>query len=237
MPMAVSSCVICSSNSDGRTAAALWNATTQPGPRNEPDVLDAFEFLAGSDALMEFAVARTAFGTDAAPRWAVALGDAAQLGIEAETPWDPERLVLTPAFAPYQTGAAYWRLTDIPEGLAVTLEVVGAGVSWGLLATDTSGADWVVDDTLSWVGSGADLVVGVVNLGEPGFDGDDAWTQSDFTLHVMAAEPDLDTDADTSGLDDSADAGCACGSSGKSNPALLLLLLGWWRRRPTSPAP
>ena len=216
---------------DGSTAAALWRATSQPGPRNEPDVLDAFEEVAGDDALMAFSAARVAFGTDAAPDWTVALGEMAELGVEAEVVLGSDPVTLTPSVAPYQTGASYWRLVDVPEGSRVRLDAESSAAAFGVLAADEAGVDWVVDDTLVWEGEG-EVVVGVVNLGAPGFDADDAWEQAAFTLHVALEEPESDTEGPAL---DAEDAGCACSTEGPGAAWSLLALglFGVRRRRPT----
>ncbi|MCR9165812.1 MAG: hypothetical protein ACE37F_32285 [Nannocystaceae bacterium] len=209
---------------DGSAVAALWRAASQPGPRNEPDVLDAFEEVAGDDALMAFSAARVAFGTDAAPAWTEALGAMAQLGLEAEVVVGEEPLALTPTVAPYQTGASYWRLLGVPEGATLHLEVEASGASFGVLAADDAAVDWAIDDTLEWVGT-SEVVVGAVNLGEPGFDGDDAWRQTAFTLHVWVEEPDP-TDGETDGPGiGAADDGCACSTRGSGHAAWLLALV------------
>lgn len=223
---------------DGSTAAALWRATSQPGPRNEPDVLDAFEEVAGDDALMAFSVARVAFGTSDAPVWTAALGEMAQLAVEAEVVVDADPVVLAPAVAPYQTGASYWRLVA-PEDAGVRLDVESSGASFGVLATDGTESVWVIDDTLVWSG-GPDVVVGVVNLGEPGFDGDDDWQQTPFELHVTleaSAAAESDTDDPES---DAEEAGCGCSTDGVPQgwSLLALGLFGVCRRRsPTRRVP
>lgn len=145
----------------------LWLALAQEGLPNDPDVLDGVETLTGDwrDALMEFSLLRTRVGTSAAPEWASYLEDRGAL-IPEERLAAAEGL-LTPVIQPYETGAVYWVLTDLPADRDIRLTVDGEEEGeWGLVwATDSEGS-WERTRSMSFSPpSGATEVwVGVVNL-------------------------------------------------------------------------
>jgi hypothetical protein len=181
---------------------------------------------------MRFAVARTRIGTDDAPPWASFLGPETRIAVAGATDWS--RLPVTlPGGSIFQTGAAYWRVTGVPDGETLVMEVDGAGVDWGVLAVEGRADDWAAASSLSWTGFGGEVVVGAVNLGPPGFDGDDAWrlTEVSVTLRRAGAPaPPEDDDGgtdpgDDAGEDPAGERGCGCTTAGA--PPWWLVVIAW----------
>ena len=129
---------------DGRGSGglALWLALAQEGLPNNPDVLDGVESLTGDwrDALMDFSLLRTRIGTLAAPEWSKYLDDQGVLVPDARLA--AAEGLLTPVTQPYETGAVFWVLTDLPANRDISLRVDGEEEGeWGVLwATDSAGA-------------------------------------------------------------------------------------------------
>ena len=154
---------------DGRGSGglALWLALAQEGLPNNPDVLDGVESLTGDwrDALMDFSLLRTRIGTLAAPEWSKYLDDQGVLVPDARLA--AAEGLLTPVTQPYETGAVFWVLTDLPANRDISLRVDGEEEGeWGVLwATDSAGA-WERSRSLTFtppVGT-TEVWVGVVNL-------------------------------------------------------------------------
>lgn len=190
----------------------LWLGLAQEGLPNTPDVLDSVDSLSGDwrQALMEFSVLRTRVGTSSAPEWAAYLEEEGGLIPEDQVPFGA--IDLQPAVQPYETGAVYWVLTDVPAGQRVALELVSAqeGGDWGLLWASSSDGGWERGAELVFTAPATEdstLWIGAVNLDHSAY----ARTantaalkqgQQSITLRVEEGPPE-DTGSPDSGSPDS----------------------------------
>lgn len=230
----------------------LWLGLAQEGLPNTPDVLDSVDALSGDwrEALMSFSLLRTRVGTSSAPEWASYLGEEGALVPEDRVPF--EAMALQPAVQPYETGAVYWQLTQVPAGQRIALELVSEKEGeWGLLwATDSEGgweqgAELVFtapasEDSTIWIGAvNLDHSIYARNANTPALKSG----QQAITLRVDEGAPEDTGPADTGPADTGTpdtgeagpeDAGCGgcSGSSGRGFGGLGVLAgLLLFRRR------
>ncbi len=212
----------------------LWAMAAQEGNRNDPDVLDAYDELSGDwrQAILDLSIARAQMGTERAPAWAPWSGrgfmptTSADLGLE-ELP-----ATHTPEIGAYETGTVYLRLTDIPVGTQLRVELEsGSDVEWGWVwvqgSTELSGFGSSFEHSTAEQG---DLLLGFVNLGAEGFDGDDAIQAASFTISLSTVEGDGGDEAEDGG-DGGEKGGCGCAAPAPMGGLLLAPLLLWVRRR------
>lgn len=210
----------------GAVGPALWAAATQEGYGADPDVLDAWDAVAGSwrDDLLDFTADRARFGTDAAPAWLTWGGPGAYAFREATEVGAGDRLA--PEYPPYPLGVSFFDV-DVPAGAMRTFALEGEdGVDWALLVID--GATTSAETTFT-AAADTTITLAVVNLGPPGMDADDALAPADFTLSVDA--PAGDGGGDEEGPEGPpAEEGCGCATSGGLGGAWLAGLLALYSR-------
>lgn len=197
---------------DGTAAAELWRTMSQEGYATEPDVLDAWQTIAGApwqDEFLQFAADRARMGEDGAPEW---LAFAGEQGIVAR---DPVPSVGAVEAELYPLGAVYY---DVDVAMGDTLDVTIDGdpsVDWGLVFVEEGATETIVAGTEASYTAQLDagVTVGVVNLGSPGMDADDPLAASVVKVHLAGR-------------------GCGCGGGGGAAWLLpLTLLLGRRRSR------
>jgi hypothetical protein len=202
----------------GSIAPELWVAMTQEGYGSEPDLLDAWDAVAGDwrGSFLDFTADRARMGGEDGPEWlafAGADGRAARAADEVTLPAE-----LTPAMAPYPLGAVFYDVqADVGDHLILELES-SAEVDWALLVVEPGGGQTIAEGTSLEHGplaSGTATVI-VANLGPPGMDADDVLRQAELTLRIQRS------------------GGCGCSSGRSSDIPLawtLLASLGLCARR------
>jgi hypothetical protein len=229
----------------GSIGPALWDSFAQEGRGTEPDVLDAWEEIAGGwrASMLAFAVERARMGTADGPAYAAfaeADGYAFREGIVDLLPAD-----VAPAFPPYPLGTSYWDVA-VQADQALTIAVDGdSGVAWGLVVVEPGvDASSSTDGTLDLVAVATGTwTIGVVNLGPDGMDGDDPLQPSTFRLSVTATAPpagdtgDTGDTAETNGTPDPGPTQTGCGCSTQTASGSWLLLLAAFGARARAPRP
>ncbi len=200
----------------GGGGAALWEAASNEGWTNEPDVMDAYDTVSGDwqQALLEFSAARARMGGPNAPSWADWEGSGFHIGTEADLTAGDLPTTVVPEIGPYQTGVTYVSVSGVPSGKAVawsvsTTSAASADLRWGSVAVQ--GATEQLSSTGSGSfdadGSSGEIIVGVVNMGPPDFDGDDSLEMAEIEVEVSMV------DATGGGDGGSTDGGAADGGS------------------------
>jgi MYXO-CTERM domain-containing protein len=220
----------------GSAGVALWEAAAQEGGQNKPDVIDAYDTVTGDwrEALLSLSAERVRIGTDDPPDWAAFTGSQATLVLDGEVSADDLPLDFAPEVMPYSTGATYIRVTDVPEGMTLTLAAsVPADSQWGVVAVSAAGEDWAQGTTLTVDGPG-EVVLGLVNLDHDTFHTTGQWaalvdSQRDVLLSLSLSAPGAD--GDTGGESGDGGKGCGCSSGGSGGGWLLAGLLGLAGRR------
>lgn len=212
---------------DGSGGAALWDAAAQEGWSNEPDVLDAVEVVAErslADFLSDVARLRWLVGASADER---SLAEGPELPeVVPDHVWTLEELPVEVGFRQplAVTGQGFVTLDLGGGGTPVKVEVRSdAGhelavvvLTWGPEGEGELRADGM-DVTVRVDGAVERAVVGITDLGPPGFDGDDdPWLDGQIVVGAsLVTGPSC---------------GCSSGGGGSGLWALVgLLALG--RRR------
>jgi hypothetical protein len=150
---------------DGTAAALLWRTMTQEGKAYEPDVLDAWETIAGrpwQDEFLDFAVDRARMGGPEGPEWLAFAGEqgaVARHAVPARGPVDVEVFPL---------GAVYF---DVEGPVSVSIDG-DTGVDWAIVFVEDTKSTIVRGTEGSYSGEGK-TTVGIVSLGPPDLDADD----------------------------------------------------------------
>ncbi|MCB9741930.1 MAG: hypothetical protein H6741_09985 [Alphaproteobacteria bacterium] len=214
----------------GATPLDLWMSMTNPTWDNEPDFLDAIDAATGGweQAVLQFALERPFVGRgDEAPEWSRAAydGDWARMRPEDELSALDE--MSAPTHATYDLGTAYF-LVNVGE-VPVEFHYDGASaVRWAVVLPAQG---HIVEDGEAIILEESQIV-GVVNLGPEGFDGDDTIRPRDLEVWLTEAELPADT-GDTgdawvdTGETPGGGKGCACSARAQApSPAWALALLG-----------
>lgn len=224
----------------GGGARDLWAMAAQEGNRNEPDVLDAYDELSGDwrQALLDLSLARAQMGTERAPAWAPWTGRAFMPTTSVDIGADELPTTHTPEIGAYETGTVYLRITDLPVGTTLDVAVEsGSDVSWGWVlvqgGTEYSGLGNTAQLTTAEEG---DVLLGIVNLGAQGFDGDDTISAARFTVSLSAEGGATgDGGAGDGGAGDGGageeKGGCGCSTPMSGGGILVMPLMLWARRR------
>lgn len=233
----------------GSGVLALWEAATQEGYGLEPDVLDAWEVVAGTGwegEMLAFAGDRARMGEADGPPWASFAGESARVARDAIQVGDGE--TVSPTMPLFPLGAAYFDVNvQAMETVAVSLEADPA-FEWGVVFVE-AGEDNAASQAYAasyqasyQATTSTGVTVAVVNLGPTGLDADDPLEAATFTLGVRVLDaPDgmyRDTGGDGAGDDrEDADGGCGCGGGAASGWAALVAL-AWIasRQPPNSPS-
>ncbi len=215
----------------GSVGPALWSALAQEGAENEPDVLDAWDVVAGGGRsagawkgdLPAFEAERMRMGTDAGPEYVAFAGSEAYAWREGML--DAEDSV-SPTMPPFPLGMSLWDM-DAHAGATVRLTVAGDdAVEWAILAVQGAesalwtGADVASGDAAWTPAEDGGATIGVLNLGAPSMDADDALETASFTLTVT-------TDTSASAARTPAACGCNVATMASRGAGFSLLLPGF----------
>lgn len=198
---------------EGSAGPALWGAMEQEGWDNEPDVLDAWAAVSGQpweDALIEFTVFRQLAGSSAAP---AAPADAATVpwGLRPSLSVSATDLAvasqeLRPEPGVYETGSWHVTVTGVTEDAPLDVTVDGGeGIRWAVVITDEAGNHEDGDPTGHTSALSGDLTVGVINLGEAGFDADARIRATVPTVLLSTGGTDVPDDDEDTGIPDRPD--------------------------------
>lgn len=220
----------------GTIAPALWEASTQEGYGDEPDVLDAWSAVAGrpwEEEIVAFSHwrARLRDGDDVGP-WIGAGAEALRSGtIRASGAYGPGEPV-------YPLGMAVWDLEDFTDCDSLAFTVAHDGATRFQVVQILDAADADISPAKSPLCLPVRSVV-VVNLGPEGFDADDPLVPASFVLdfHGWKRGDGVDEDAP---IPLPYEETCACGSGGASGALAIGLAAAFARRRyrprPSSPS-
>jgi hypothetical protein len=195
----------------GSIGPALWEAVVQEGWTNEPDVLDGWATVSGvswEEALVEFTAFRHVAGTALAPDWMWEQGDENwELVVDGRDVLDAseldEAVGLLPEYPVYPTGSWHSRVTGVTAEAPLHLRAQGAeGVRWALVITDEEGNIEDGDPTGHTSALTGTLTIGLVHLGEDGFDADHRLTGTIPSLTLSVGAPDDEPEPEDTGEED-----------------------------------
>ena len=170
----------------GSVAPELWAAMTQEGYGDEPDLLDAWDDIAGGwqASFLDFTADRARMGGDEGPDWLAFAGESGRVA-RAEIAVQPPA-ELSPALPPFPLGAVFYDIeAEQGDSLELTLESAEA-VDWALLVVEPGGEAAIMQgEELSYgpLANGQATVI-VANLGPADMDADDPLRAADFTLQI-----------------------------------------------------
>jgi hypothetical protein len=214
---------------DGGAGVALWEATANEGPVNEPDALDAFVAVGGGDlgqAMNDLARTRWLVGDQwddrgliEAEQWgAEQMVPASELSLETpelEHRFDPALQVTGQGFVTLDTSDLGGKLS-VSVSSSSGLESAVTVLTWNETgSTDEASSSGLTPSLDVDLGGIQRLVLAVSNLGPPSFDGDqDPYVDGDQVLRLVWHEPVASEDTGSKGADTdlpvAEERGCAC---------------------------
>jgi len=193
----------------GSVAPELWAEMTQEGYGDEPDLLDAWDAIAGDwrSSFLEFTADRARMGSDEGPDWLAFAGESGRVARErVDTPLPAS---IRPSYSPYPLGSVFWDVIVEP-GTNIEVKVYdGPRVDWGLVIVEPGGGQAIKQGDYLIYGpvTAGEVTVGVVNLGPPDMDADDVLKKASFVVQMHSHKD------------------CGCASSGRPTPPHALALL------------
>ncbi len=171
---------------DGTLIPELWTEMTQEGYGYEPDLLDAWDVLAGGwrASFIDFTADRALMGGAEGPDWLAFAGPDARVAraeVGVELPAE-----LAPNLPPYPLGAVFYDVSA-EAGDRIELQIdSAASVDWALFVVEPDGTSSIAEGTelTSDPLSTGEATVIVANLGPAGMDAEDALRPADFTLDI-----------------------------------------------------